>query len=93
MCMCILNPVVMLCFLSDKDNICGENQFERDETLVPHPYDCKMFIGCTRDHHFASEQYVSNSTDGKHVFNPEKMTSDFIWNVPCALPHPRKLTT
>ena len=93
MCDCILHTTVVFCFLSDEDNICSENKFGRDETLVPHPYDCKMFIGCTTDHRFGSEQNVSDRADGKHVFNPEKRTSDFIWNVPCAAPKPRKLTT
>ena len=93
MCDCILHTTVVLCFLSDKDNICSEDKFARDETLLPHPYNCKMFIGCTEGHRFGSEQYVSDHKDGKHVFDPIKRVSAWIWDVDCAWPPISKLTT
>ena len=75
---------MLLYFLSDKGTICGEAKFERDETLIPHPYDCTMFIGCTKAHTFSTEGYVDKHEDGQHVFNPVTRLSAWKSEITCA---------
>ncbi|KAI0240008.1 hypothetical protein LSAT2_009289 [Lamellibrachia satsuma] len=90
-CGCYRGEPIRNCAI-DKDNICSEDKFSRDENLLPHPYNCKKYIICRKDYHFGSDPYVWGYEDGKHVFNPDTRKSDYIWNVPCAVPI-RKLTT
>ncbi|KAI0235912.1 hypothetical protein LSAT2_013534 [Lamellibrachia satsuma] len=67
----------------DEANIC-KGQYVKPFKLIPHPYDCKKFVNCTKEGTFVEESFVWSYTDGNHVFNPTKEISDFPQNVPCA---------
>ena len=69
--------------VSDQANICN-GQYTKDYNLIPHPYNCKMFVNCTKDGTFVKESFVWSYEDGNHVFNPQTETSAYLSDVSCA---------
>ena len=82
--MTYINDNSMFCFISDKATICGESKFTRGEKLLDHPYNCTMYIHCNLNYTFSQEAYVSDYTDGKHVFDRVHQKSGWNFDVDCA---------